>query len=395
MTNGELPLSGVTVIDLSRLFPGSYGTLLLSALGATVIKVEDTGGGDGIRDMLKFEGNPESAGHLMLNRGKQSISVNLKDSRGQQLLLRLISEAHVLVDSFRPGVLDRLGLGSAELLEANPSLVHVSITAFGQTGEYRHRPAHDLNSVGYAGLLGLARDLDGKPAMPRLQNADLSAGLHAAVAVLAGLRVATRDGVPYRADIAMNETAASLLALQNATVAGTGQSPPVPDYLTGAIACYSIYETADGECITVAGLEPKFFARMCELIGRPDLTARQYDVAGQGELRDELAAIFESRPRQYWLDLLAGEDTCVGPALSVTDALAEAQPRQRGAVTLAEFSDGQRVSAFRVIPWEQRTDNSERAPGLGEHTSLVLAEIGVTPEQLERLIASGVVRPPS
>ncbi|MFA7266832.1 MAG: CaiB/BaiF CoA-transferase family protein [Candidatus Nanopelagicales bacterium] len=395
MIHGELPLSGVTVIDLSRLFPGSYGTLLLSVLGATVIKVEDTGAGDGIREMLKFEGNPESAGHLMLNRGKQSISVNLKDPRGQRLLLQLISDADVLVDSFRPGVLDRLGLGQAALLEVNPSLVHVSITAFGQTGEYRDRPAHDLNSVGYAGLLGLARDRDGGATMPRLQNADLSAGLHAALAVFAGLRVAGRDGLPFRADVAMNETAASLLALQNATVAGTGQSPPVPDYLTGAIACYSIYEAADGECLTVAGLEPKFFTRMCELMGRADLAIRQYDVAGQDELRDELAAIFKSQPRRHWLDLLAGEDTCVGPALSLTDALAEPQPRQRGSVTDAEFSDGQRVPAFRVIPWEKRTDNGERAPQLGEHTSSVLAEIGVTPEQFEQLIASGVVRPHS
>lgn len=395
MTAGELALAGVTVIDLSRLFPGSYGTLMLSALGANVIKVEDTSRGDGIRDMLTFAGKPESAGHLMLNRGKKSISLDLKDVAGQELLLRLISESQVLVDSFRPGVLDRLGLSAEALQQANPTLVHVSVTAFGQTGEYRQRPAHDLNSVGYAGLLGLVRDSDGSAPMPRLQNADLSAGTHAALAVLAGLRVAQRDGVGFRADVAMNETAASLLPLQNATVAGSGQAPPVPDYLTGAIACYDLYETSDGQWLTVAGLEPKFFARMCELIDRPELAQLQFDADRQGELRSELAAVFISAPREHWLELLAAQDTCVGPALSIVEALAEPQAVARGAVTQAEYSDGELVPAFRAIPWEHRTDNTERAPLLGEHTRAVLTEIGVTPEQLEALVESGVVRPSS
>lgn len=395
MSAGELPLAGVTIVDLSRLFPGSYGTLLLTALGADVIKVEDTDRGDGIRDMLTFPGRDESAGHLMLNRGKKSISLNLKEIAGQELLLRLIGESDVLIDSFRPGVLDRLGLGDEALLRANPTLVHVSVTAFGQTGDYQQRPAHDLNSVGYAGLLGLARDSSGAVSMPRLQNADLSAGMHAALAVLAGLRVAQRDAVPFRADLAMSETAASLLPLQNATVAGTGAQPPVPDYLTGRIACYDVYEASDGQWLTVAGLEPKFFGRMCELIGRPDLAQLQFAEDQQDELRSQLRSTFGSEPRAYWLELLGDEDTCVGPALSITEALIEPHAVARGSVTAAEFADGESVAAFRVIPWEHRTDNAQRAPLLGEHTASVLAEIGVTPKQLLALVDSGVVRPHS
>lgn len=393
MTAQELPLAGITIVDLSRLFPGSYATLLLTALGANVIKVEDTDRGDGIRDMLTFPGRAESAGHLMLNRGKKSISVNLKAAEGQQLVLRLIHQADVLLDSFRPGVLDRLGLGDAELNNSNPTLVHVSITAFGQTGDYRQRPAHDLNSVGYAGLLGLMCDSDGSASMPRLQNADLSAGMHAALAVIAGLRVADRDGVGYRADVAMNETAASLLPLQNATIAGTGHNPPVPDYLTGQIACYGIYPTSDGMWLTVAGLEPKFFQRMCDLIGRPELADLQYSIDRQAELRDELRTHFLTQSQDYWLDLLAADDTCVGPALALTDALAHEQMVGRGSVTVAQFRDGERVSAFRAIPWEQRSDNGEQAPLLGEHTATVLAELGISSEQLARLVQSGVVRP--
>ncbi len=395
MTEGSLPLAGVTIVDLSRLFPGNFGTLLLAGLGAEVIKVEDTDRGDGIRDMLTFPDRSESVGHLMLNRGKKSISVDLKSVEGQQVVLQLIAHADVLVDSFRPGVLDRLGLGPQALAKANPTLVHVSITAFGATGEYRMRPAHDLNSVGYAGYLTLVRGKDGAALMPSLQNADLSAGLHAALAVLAGLRVAQRDGVSFQADVAMNESAASLLALQAATVAGTGESPPVPDFLTGRLACYDLYEASDGQWITVAGLEPKFFGRMCDLIGHPDWAQLQFDPERQEELREALRGVFATEPRSHWMDLLAAEDTCVGPALTLTDALAEPQAVERGAVTVASFRDGEEASVFRAIPWEHRTDNSERAPLLGEHTSGVLADIGVTPDQVKKLIESGIVRPSS
>lgn len=390
--DGRLPLADVTVIDLSRLFPGSFTTLLLAGLGARVIKVEDTGSGDGIRDMMVFDGLPESAAHVMLNRGKESISVDLKSAQGQELIRALIAKSDVLVDSFRPGVLDRLGLDREAISAVNPRIVHVSISAFGQDSPLAAVPAHDLNSVGYAGLLELTRDSDGGLIMPRLQNADLSAGWQAALAVLAGLRVVGRDNVGYRADVAMNEAAASVLALQLATVAGTGQPPPSPDYLTGQLACYNLYRCGDGQWITVAGLEPKFFNRMCTLIGRTDLIAAHYDPARQGWLRDELAATFATEARSHWLDLLAGEDTCVGPALSLPDALASPSMVARGAVTDVAFSDGHTARAFRAIPWDQRADNGLRAPALGEQTAAVLAEVGVTHEQLQRLIDSGIVR---
>ena len=393
MSGSDLPLAGVTVVDFSRLFPGNYGTLLLSSLGADVIKVEDTGRGDGIRDMLVFPDQPQSAGHVVLNRGKRSISVDLKSAEGQAVVLKLIGQADVLVDSFRPGVLDRLGLGSEVLATTNPKLVHVSITAFGSTGGYQSRPAHDLNSVGYAGYLTLVKDSEGNATMPRLQNADLSAGMHTALAVLAGLRVVQRDGSGFRADISMAETAASLLPMQLSTVAGTGQSPPSPDFLTGRLACYDLYEAADGGWITVAGLEAKFFVRMCELLGRPELAELQYDPNRQDELRDALAEIFASEPRDHWMDLLAAQDTCVGPALSLTEALEQPHLVERGAVTTAKISDGKAVDVFRVIPWEQRTDNGDHAPELGEHSEAVLTAIGVTPQQVAELIARGVVRP--
>lgn len=386
------PLAGVTVLDLTRLLPGNYATLLLAGLGADVIKVEDVHGGDGIRAMMVFPGQPQSAGHVVLNRGKRSVSVDLKDPAGQQVIQELVSSADVLIDSFRPGVMSRLGLGPDELARANPALVHVSITAFGQTGPYASRPAHDLNTAGYAGLLGLVRDESGA-VMPGLQNADLASGLHAALATLAGLRIAEHTGTGYRADVAMSDSAAGLLPLQVATVAGTSQPPPVPDYLTGQLACYEIYECRDGKSMTVAGLEPKFFGRMVELIGRPELASQQFDPAAQPELRQSLAEVFASRDRAEWMTILADQDTCAGPVLTVAEALTDEHFVDRGSVTNASFSDGSSAAVFRSVPWDGRGDDGLRAPALGQDTVDVLTSIGITAAQLDLLIKSGVVRP--
>ncbi len=387
-----MPLAGVTVVDLTRLLPGNYATLLLAGLGADVIKVEDVVGGDGIRQMMTFPGQSQSAGHVVLNRGKRSVSVDLKDPAGQRVIQQLVRSADVLMDSFRPGVLSRLGLGPTELEQANPALVHVSITAFGQTGPYAARPAHDLNVAGYAGLLDLVHDANG-PVLPGLQNADLASGLHAALATLAGLRVAESTGKGYRADVAMSDSAAGLLPLQVATVSGTGQAPPVPDYLTGQLACYDIYKCADGRSVTVAGLEPKFFTRMVELMGAPQLAALQFDSAEQANLRRALMDLFASRDRVEWLGILGGEDTCVGPVLNVAEALVDEQFLERGIVTRGVFSDGEPAAAFRAIPWDSRGDDGLRAPDLGEDTVSVLKSIGVSQAQLAALVESGVVRP--
>ena len=392
---GDRPLAGVTVLDLTRLLPGNYATLLLVGLGADVIKIEDTAGGDGIRHMMTFPGQSQSAGHVVLNRGKRSVSIDLKDPAGQELMLTMVATADVLVDSFRPGVLERLGLGAQALAKVNPRLVHVSITAFGQDGPYAALPAHDLNTAGYAGLLGLVADADGTPPMPGLQNADLASGLHAALATVAGLRVAERTGRGYRADVSMAESAAGLLPLQTATLAGTNAAPPIPDYLTGALACYALYECADGKWITVAGLEPKFFSRMVDLLGHPELASDQFDPAGQEVLRNRLKEIFAASPRQHWLDLLAHEDTCVGPVLSVPEALADQQFTTRGSVTTARFSDGADATVFSCVPWDSHADEALSAPELGQDTAAVLAQVGVTAEQLNRLVEAGVVRPTS
>jgi len=387
----ELPLAGVKVLDLTRLLPGNFATLLLSGLGAEVIKVEEPRGGDGTRHMHITGPDNESAGHVVLNRGKQSLAIDLKNPQGREAMLALVATADVLIDSFRPGVLDRLGLGEEALAETNPTLVHVSITAFGPDGDYRKLPAHDLNSVGYAGALSFVAGAGGHPPVPGLQNADMASGLHAALAVVSGLRAAERDEMAFRADVAMADAAATLLPLQVAHYASRNESQPVPDMLTGALACYDIYTCADGKWLTVGGLEPKFFARMVTLMGCEEFAARQYDRAGQSALHDELADVFATKTRDEWMDLLSLEDTCVGPVLSIAEALVERNFVRRGTVTTAAYQDGSEVPVFKSVPWIDTPDVALKAPRLGENGRSVLSAAGLSEEAIDDLIADGIV----
>lgn len=398
----SLPLARVRVLDLTRLLPGGYATLMLSGLGADVIKIEDPASGDALRIAPPWTATGHSGPHAVLNRGKRSVAIDLKHPAGRELLLSMVAKSEVLLDSFRPGVMDRLGLTAAALASANDALVHVSIDAFGSGGPYELVPAHDLNTAGYAAVVGLARDAQGQPAMPSVPVVDHLAGLHAVVAVMVGLRETGVSRGAFRAEVAMQDAAASMLTLIGGFHAATGAAPPAPEMLSGQLACYGMYECADGEWITVGGLESKFFARMIELMGRPELAPLQYDPTAQEHLRDALTAAFSLRNRSEWLELLALEDTCVGPVNDVSEALIDPNLVARGLVGAARFPNGETASVVRSVPWlpwDQTAGESTApdastdrpAPGLGEHTEAVLAEYGVSSDDLARLRAEGAI----
>lgn len=394
MTSGLAParpsLSGVTVLDLTRLLPGNYASLLLYGLGANVIKVEELGG-DGTRLAPPFSSGGESGANIALNRGKSSIAINLKSAEGADLLARLVADAEVLLDSFRPGVLDRLGFSDVELARLNPTLVHVSLTAYGDDGPYRMLPSHDLNVQSLAGLVGLSVDDSGRPAMPGVQAGDLATGLQAALAVMSGLRAAAGDGRGYRAQVAMSDSALSLTTLAAGHLAaGTGSLPAARDMLTGALACYGVYECADHSWVAVGGLEPKFFTRMCELMGVPDLAALQYDLAAQDQLRTDLAAVFATRPRQEWLELLLAEDTCVTPVNNVAEAFADANAVQRGVIVAAARQDGEPAPVVRAVPWLPEAPGASAGP-VGAETGQILRSLGVDPDRFDDLRRRGIV----
>ncbi len=400
------PLTGVRVLDLTRLLPGNYATLILAGLGADVIKIEDPGSGDGTRLIPPFTDSGESGAHAVLNRGKRSVAIDLKRPRGKELFLCLVGRSEVVIDSFRPGVLARLGLDGERLAAANPSIVRVTIDAYGSGGPLEQVPAHDLNTAGLAGIVGLARDSAGRPALPSVPVVDHLSGLQAVIAVLVGLRCGGEEG--YRAEVAMADSAASILTLLGGHFAATGQSPPAPETLSGQLACYDLYECADGRWVTVAGLEPKFFARMLALMELPELVDKQYRLADREEVGRVLAERFRTRKRSEWMDLLRDEDTCVGPVNDVGEALAEANFRDRGIVTEVEFRDGGSAPAIRSVPWLAAAgpagrntssvaamppdeSTSRPAPRLGEHTTEVLRDVGVAEAQLRELAIEGVI----
>ena len=292
------PLAGVLVVELTRLLPGAYAGRELLELGARVVRLEAPAG-----DPLR---RTAPAWDEALARGKESVACDLKSDR--ELAVALLSRADVVLEGFRPGVAERLGVGPSALPE---SVVYCSITGFGTDGRHAQRAGHDLNYLGWAGALA-----DTAPSPPPVQVADLAAGALAAVnAVLAGLVARARDGRGRHVVVSMTHGSHRLVAHRLG-------GEPVPRLLTGGLACYRTYRTADDRWLTVAALEPVFFARLCELIGRPDLVGRHYD-ADQGPLAAELAAIVSSRTLADWLELTDGQDVCVGPVWTLEEAAGE------------------------------------------------------------------------
>lgn len=405
----KLPLAGVRVLDLSRLLPGGFCSLLLADLGADVLKVEDTGMGDYVRWSPPYhEGVAESAKgalFLALNRNKRSIRLNLKSRDGRDVLLRLAREADVLLESFRPGVLERLGVGYERLREEAPGLVYCAITGYGQDGPARDRSGHDINYLGLGGLLSLTGDADGPPVQSAGQIADLGGGALMAVAgILAALR--ERDGSPSRpgsgegqlVDISMFDGALSWLGLVagRALCEGRAQRRGEPE-LAGSLICYRPYRCADG-WVALGALEPKFWAAWCRGVGREDLIERQFDRPGSDAHR-EVEAVFAARTRAEWQEFASEHDCCLEPVMELDEALSSELVREREMVVELDQPGASRPVRLLGAPVKlSRTPaDPNRLPGpeLGEHTDAVLADLGYGPEQVEALKASGAVAGPA
>jgi len=311
----SLPLEELKVLDLTRLLPGGFCSMLLADFGADVIKVEDTGLGDYVRWAPPFyegvEAGAGSALFLSLNRGKRSIRIDLKSEPGKQVLLRLVRDADVLLESFRPGVLDRLGVGYERLRAENPRLVYAAITGYGQDGPGRERSGHDLNYLGLNGILGLSGEPDGPPVSSSAQIADLGGGaLMAAVGVMIALRERERSGAGQFVDCSMFDGSLSFMAMLAAEMLAGG---PVPQRgslrLSGGIVCYRPYRCADGY-VTLGALEPKFWAAFCRGVGREDLAERAFEPPGS-ETHRAVCEIFAARSREQWRAFAADHDCCL------------------------------------------------------------------------------------
>ncbi len=397
-----LPLEGLKVLDLSRLLPGGFCSLMLADFGADVIKVEDTGMGDYVRwSPPYYEGADEtarSALFLSLNRGKRSIRLDLKSERGKQVLLRLVREADVLLESFRPGVLDRLGVGYERLREENPGLVYCAITGYGQDGPNRGRSGHDMNYLGLNGVLGLTGDADGPPAQSGAQIADVGGGgLMGVIGILVALRERERSGQGQLVDCSMFDGALSWLAMVAAAAFASGRADRRGEnMLAGAIICYRPYRCADGY-VTLGALEPKFWNAFCQGVGRDDLRDHAFDRPGSDAHR-EVEAIFARRTREQWHRFACENDCCLEPVLDLDEVLESELVRAREMVIeLVQPGAEQTVKLLGMpIKLSRTPGDPTRAPGpaLGDHTEEVLAEAGFSAEEIAALTESGAIAGP-
>jgi alpha-methylacyl-CoA racemase len=396
-------LDGIRVLDLSRLLPGGFCSLLLADFGAEVLKVEDTGMGDYIRwSPPYYEGVEESAKSalfLALNRNKRSIRLNLKHDRGREVLLKLVREYDVVLESFRPGVLDRLGVGYERMREENPGIVYCAISGYGQDGPLRDRSGHDMNYLGLVGLLGLTGERDGPPVQAAGQIADLGGGaLMAAFGIMAALRERDASGLGQMVDVSMADGALSWLAMVAGQYFADGVVPRrggLP--LAGSLICYRPYACADGY-VTLGALEPKFWQAWCRGVGREDLIEKQFSGPGS-DAHAEVERIFLSRSRDDWTAFAAEHDCCLEPVLDLDEALDSELVRAREMVVeLDQPGAAEPVRQLGVPVKLSRTPGGVHGPGpaLGEHTREVLEALGYSEADAEALADDGAVAgPPS
>ena len=388
------PLEGVKILDLSRLLPGGFATMLFADMGADVLKIEEPGKGDYIRWMDPFKGGL-SSGHIALNRGKRSMTLNLKHPRGAEVLLRLAHDADILLESFRPGVMDRLGVGYERLAQENPGLVYCAITGYGQDGPYKDRAGHDINYLGYAGVLGLIGARDGDPAVAGVQIADVGGGaLMGAIGMLAALHDRDRTGRGRFVDISMMDGAVSWVGMLAAGYFMDGVAPRRGQMrLSGQLACYRVYRCGDGKYVTVGALEPQFWAALCKALDVPELIERQMAPPDeQDAMGERIQEILLRRPRDEWVRELGDLDACFGPVNDFAETFADPQVVARGLRTDVPTSDG--PTGVVASPIKTVGDGPAAlgpAPGFGEHTDDVLRTAGYSDDDIASLREAGAI----
>lgn len=380
-----LPLSGVRVLDLSRHLPGPYVTSALADLGATVVKIEEKEFGDPTRGMAPATSDgTDSALHAWLNRGKKSVALDLKSAEGLALVKSLAARSDVLVESFRPGVMKRLGLDYPRVRRVAPRLLYVSLSGYGATGPRSRRATHDLNVAGETGLLS-----GGASVSPGLV-ADTAAGLLTLVAVLARLKGLGRKS--YRGSLIDLSILDGGLALISASLVRALSAPErEPDELWGTHACYRTYECADGRRLAVGALEPQFWRAVCEALGFPEHIPSQWSRRKQPAMSADFDRKFRTRPLADWIRALGPLDACVTPVQTMAEVMADPQVRAREAFLPQRTARGTFLSPT-FLPQITRRSHRRRAPRHGEHTRDVLLSLGLSKARIEELRDTGVIQ---
>lgn len=389
------PLQGIRILDLTRLYPGPLGTMMLADMGADVIKIEDMNAPDYMRFYPPYI-ESESAGFVAVNRSKRSLALNLKSQKGAGIFFDLLKTADIVIEQFRPGVLDELGIGYEAAKTVTPDIIYVSITGYGQDGPYARNAAHDINFIGYAGILAATGTTASGPVLPAPQLGDVAGGAYMSIiACLSALWARERTGRGQQVDVSMLDGVLPLMTLQMAhcqatkTAMGPGEPP-----LSGGLACYGAYACADGKYIALGLLEAKFWKIFCDMAGHPEWTEKHLVMGEEAEsLRQELAALFRTRTRNEWIAQANNLDVCLTPVLDLMEAENDPQLQARRMIyeqahpvcgTIKGIGVPLKFSVTKAAP-------TGPSPALGEDTTSLLQEIGYTKKEIEALRQEGII----
>lgn len=382
-------LEGIKIIDFSKWLPGQYCGMVLGDFGADVIKVEDVKG-DVTRGFTPAKEPGMSYWHLMLNRNKRGITVNLKTPAGREVLLRLLKEADVFLEGFRPGYLKMLGLDYESVSKINPRLIYCSITGFGPEGKYKHMPSHDLNVIG---LAGVAAPEDGTDiSVPSVQVAALGGSLNAISGILMALYARERTGKGQLVNVDLYSSAINAEITAISSVIGCRETG-MPSFGRTASHYYSVYKTKDGRYLSIGTIEPKFWQKMCRLIDLPELENRQFDFAHSAEIKEKLAAAFAGKTQDEWLELIGKDEFCVTPIRTLQEALDSSLTTEQSQMLVTkkeDFGDYTYVKSAAKLSDTPGTIR-KRAPYLGEHTQEVLESAGYTKEEIAAMHEKGEI----
>lgn len=396
--SAEPLLAGIKILDLTRLLPGPVCTMFFADMGAEVLKIEDPKRGDEARyaePMLKK--NSQIFAHI--NRNKKSLTLDLQHSQTRDIFLKLVKDQDVLIESFRPGVMKKFGLDYDSLKKINPKLIYCSLTGFGQTGPYKDKPGHDLNFLGYSGVLDQTGRRGEPPAMSNFQMADLAGGaMMAAMSILAAFIRAQKTKQGCYLDVSMLDGLMSLspisvgsfvLSKQKKTKISRGD-----DFLNGGSPTYQIYETKDKRYMALAAIENKFWLQFLDVIERPDLEKKYRSPGKKSEpLRKELTKIFKKKTQKQWIKLLESRDTCCTPVLTFGEALENEQVKSRRLVQTRQHSTEGEVLQI-LMPLQingEIHDQISDSPSLGKHTEQILCSLGLSLDEISSLKKSQLI----
>ncbi len=399
-TAGPLQLANIRVVDLTRMAPGGFCTMMLGDFGADVIRVEEPGGGRIGRARMGRTDEPDEreqrrrAAFTALNRNKRSITLNLKVPEAQEVLRRLCENADVFVEGFRPGVVERLGCDYETLNKLNPRIVYCSISGYGQDGPYKHLVGHDINYISTGGALGMIGAEGGPPTIPYNLIADYAGGaMQAAIGILSALMAREHTGRGQQVDISMSDGVAYMLVASLSDYFNTGTVPQRGMMsLNGGVPYYNVFECKDGKFLSLGCIEPWFWVDLCHALGRDDFIDHQFDTDKYPEIFDTFREVFKTRTRDEWWDYLRESgDIAVGRVFSVDELAADPQLRHRGMVQDVGEFDGETVKQVGIGPKLSETPGSVRrlGPSIGEHTDEILGELGYAAAEIESAHETG------